>query len=129
MNVVESGSLAADFAAEWIAAWNAHDLERILEHYAPDIEFTSPLVSRLLNRNENTLRGVAALRVYFRQALNAYPNLRFVPRRVYAGARSLVIQYESVSNLLAAEVMEFNDAGLACRVCAHYVSACVKSNH
>lgn len=27
-----------DFAHEWIAAWNAHDLERILAHYADDVE-------------------------------------------------------------------------------------------
>ena len=27
------------FAAEWIAAWNAHDLDRILAHYAEGIVF------------------------------------------------------------------------------------------
>ena len=30
------------FAAEWIEAWNAHDLERILAHYADDFEMASP---------------------------------------------------------------------------------------
>ena len=127
MSVLDRGSHADEFAAEWIAAWNAHDLDRILQHYAPEVEFTSPFVSRLLDNNENTLRGVAALRVYFRHALNAYPSLCFVSRGVYVGVRSLVIVYHSVSNLLAAEVMEFNEAGLVCRVCAHYVTEAAKS--
>ena len=114
---------AVDFAAEWIAAWNARDLDLILKHYARDIEFTSPFVSRLLPNSEKTLRGIAVLRIYFSRALNAYPDLRFVARRVYCGEHSLVIEYESVANLLAAEMMEFNDEGLVCRVRAHYTTA------
>ena len=107
---------------EWIAAWNARDLDRILKHYSRDVEFTSPFVSRLLQNNQNTLRGIAALRIYFGRALNAYPDLHLVAHRVYSGAQSLVIEYESVANLRAAEMIEFNDAGLVCRVRAHYVS-------
>ena len=80
-------------------------------------------MSRLLNNNENILRGNATLRVYFSRALNAYPDLHFVLRRVYTGAQSLAIEYESVANLLAAEMMEFNDSGLICRVRAHYAAA------
>ena len=29
---------ANEFAAEWIEAWNAHDLDRILSHYTDDFE-------------------------------------------------------------------------------------------
>ena len=93
------------------------------------MEFTSPFVNRLLKRNESTLRGAAALRVYFRKALKAYPNLCFVLGRVYVGVGSLVIVYQSVSNLLAAEVMQFNDAGLVCRVFAHYAVEELESSH
>ena len=35
---------ARRFAEEWIAAWNAHDLERILPHYSDDFEMHSPLI-------------------------------------------------------------------------------------
>jgi len=34
MNAFFSEQIAADFAAKWIAAWNARDLDRILKHYA-----------------------------------------------------------------------------------------------
>jgi hypothetical protein len=30
------------FAAEWIAAWNSHDLDRVLSHYSETFEFSSP---------------------------------------------------------------------------------------
>ena len=33
---------ALEFADEWIAAWNSHDLDRVLRHYAADAELTSP---------------------------------------------------------------------------------------
>lgn len=32
---------AYDFAKEWIAAWNSHDLDRILSHYVEDFEMSS----------------------------------------------------------------------------------------
>ena len=41
-------SEATRFAREWVAAWNSHDLERILSHYADDAELTSPLVQKIL---------------------------------------------------------------------------------
>ncbi len=33
---------AAHFAADWIAAWNSHDLERILVHYRVRVAIEAP---------------------------------------------------------------------------------------
>ncbi len=123
MSSIFTPKFSAAFAAGWIEAWNSRDLERILKHYARDIEFTSPFVSQMLNGNHNTVRGIALLRVYFARALNAYPDLQFKLRRVYSGAQSLVIEYHSVSDRLAAEMMEFNDSGLVIRVNTLYADA------
>ena len=111
---------AVKFAREWAEAWNSRDLERILGQYATDVELTSPFVSRILGGEADTVRGVAALRNYFRFGLTTYPDLRFVPRRVYAGVRSVVVEYESVGGSLSAEMMEFDEAGQVRRVRAHY---------
>jgi len=114
---------AIDFAAhaqEWIAAWNAHDLERILAHYSDDVELSSPLVAKLTGRSEVTIRGKAALRDYFARGLQAYPNLRFDFIRLYPGVRSCVAEYRSVNGLLSAELMEFDAQGKVRRVLAHY---------
>jgi predicted HD phosphohydrolase len=40
-------TVAERFAEDWVAAWNSHDLGRILEHYEEDFEMsigkTTPL--------------------------------------------------------------------------------------
>ena len=126
MNSIFTPKFSAAFAAGWIEAWNSRELERILKHYARDIEFTSPFVSQMLNVSHDTARGIALLRVYFTRALNAYPDLQFTLHRVYSGAQSLVIEYQSVSDRLAAEMMEFNDSGLVVRVNAHYAAVISK---
>ena len=46
------------FAEEWIAAWNSHDLERILTHYEDDVELRSPVASKLLG-GDGRVRGKA----------------------------------------------------------------------
>ena len=44
---VLSESEADAFEADWMEAWNDHDLERILGHYADDVEYHSPFIAQL----------------------------------------------------------------------------------
>lgn len=111
---------AQKFAAEWIAAWNTHDLHRVLAHYAPNVEFFSPLVQRLLGDTGGKIHGKDALREYFEKALTAYPDLRFDLHTVYAGVNSVTISYRSVKNLQAAEVMLLDNDNRVATVYAHY---------
>lgn len=111
------------FAKEWIEAWNAHDLARILSHYAEDVVLVSPIVAARLGIEGGRLEGKTALRAYFARGLDAYPDLRFGFRRVLAGVGSLVIDYVAADGRLAAELMEFNAAGEVLRVRAHYGEA------
>jgi hypothetical protein len=111
---------AQEFAQEWIAAWNSHDLERILRHYADAVEVTSPLVEVVLGPGRVTLTGKAAVREYWGAALAKYPDLHFRLFRAYAGPRSVVLHYQSVQALVSAECLEFDGAGLVRRVLAHY---------
>jgi SnoaL-like protein len=113
---------ANHFAQEWVAAWNSHDLERILGHYSDDIELTSPLVQQIVGAGEPVVRGKAALRAYFRRGLEAYPNLRFTLWGAYPGVESVVLHYESVRGLRSAEWMRLNDSGRVCQVVAHYAA-------
>lgn len=111
---------AERFAREWLDAWNAHDLERILSHYADDVEFTSPFIPALLGDASGTVRGRHALRDYFAKGLARYPALHFRLETVLAGLRSFTVCYESVNGLAAAEVMEVDGEGRIVRVLAHY---------
>jgi hypothetical protein len=109
------------FAAEWIAAWNRHDLDAILSHYADDVVFTSPFAVRLTG--DGTVRGRDALRAYFATALTKFPDLQFRLRHALAGVNGLVLLYDSVENLLAAEAFEFDVDGKVTRVNCHYAPA------
>ena len=51
---------AEQLAAVWIDSWNAHDLERILLHYAEDFEMSSPMVVQLVDEPSGTLKGKVA---------------------------------------------------------------------
>jgi hypothetical protein len=108
------------FAEEWVASWNSHDLERILSHYAEEIVYRSPFVAQLQGAPDGLLIGKSALRAYVQAGLQRYPELRFVVRGVFAGVGSLVIEYESVNGLLAAETFVLDTSGRACQVFCHY---------
>lgn len=110
------------FAVEWVAAWNRHDLDAILAHYADGVVFTSPFAARLTGDPAGTVRGKEALRAYF-AALARFPDLRFRLRHALPGVGSLVIVYDSVEGLLAAEVFEFDPASKVNRMTCHYTPA------
>lgn len=110
------------FAAEWIEAWNARDVERVLAHYAEEVEFTSPTARRFAPRSEGRVRGKAALRQYWITALAANPDLRFELIDVYAGVDTIVLHYRNQAGGLVNEVLNFRDGvvhtGHATHVCA-----------
>ncbi|HEX6866554.1 MAG TPA: nuclear transport factor 2 family protein [Caulobacteraceae bacterium] len=109
------------FAAEWIAAWNSHDLDRILSHYADDIVFESPASTRITGDPSGRVVGKAALADYWRQALERVPDLTFTLRSVYGGAQGVAIRYHSSrTGRETVEVLQFNEAGLATWAAAYY---------
>lgn len=111
---------AEAFAKEWIAAWNAHDLDRILSHYADAVEFTSPLVEKRMGLSHGTVHGKAALADYFGRGLSSFPGLAFEFLHVLAGVNSVTVVYRGVMGVLAAETMEFDQTGKIVRGIAHY---------
>jgi steroid delta-isomerase-like uncharacterized protein len=109
-----------EFARQWIAAWNSHDLDAIVSHYAEDVVLTSPVAARLLNDLSGTVRGKSALRSYFQRGLEAYPNLRFELLEVMHGLSSVVLCYVNQKGTKSAEFMEFCADGKVVRVVANY---------
>lgn len=92
------------FAEEWVDAWNSHDLDRIMSHYAPGVEFTSPAV-RLLGGGEPTIAGLDDLRCYFARALDRFPALHFELVEALTGVDSVAVVYRNGERRTAAEVM------------------------
>ena len=108
-----------DFEREWIEAWNAHDLERILSHYRDDVRFVSPIAARF-GAARGELRGRGALREYFARGLATYPGLHFQPIAALGGIASIALHYRSVEDRPCIEVMELDARGRVRRVAAHY---------
>jgi ketosteroid isomerase-like protein len=111
---------AQRLAEEWYAAWNDHDLERILSHYSDDVAFVSPFAVEIAGRPDGRLVGKEALRAYFGAALERFPDLKFEPIALMVGIGSLVLHYHSVQDLLAAELMVLGEGSLVTEVIAHY---------
>ena len=110
------------FAKEWVEAFNSHDLERILGHYAPTIELISPLYLRFTGGLSDAVHGIDGLRQYFGGALNRYPDLCFTLLEVAAGSRGICIRYRSnLEARIAMECIEFDAGGKAVRALCHYV--------
>ena len=111
---------AQELARHWIEAWNQHDLDGVMNHYASDVEFHSPFVARLLSEPSGVINDKSKLRTYFEKGLAQYPDLSFELFKVLPGMSSIAVYYRSVKNLFAVEIFELNADGLVSRVLAHY---------
>ena len=117
-----NGEQATALTQDWIAAWNAHDLSRILSLYSDDFEMTSPYIMQLTGEASGTLRGKAAVGAYWQKALEKFPDLRFESRHVLYSPVSVTLVYQSNRSGLAAEVFFVNAEGKIFKAVAHYMT-------
>ncbi len=115
-------AFAEAFSAEWIEAFNRHDLDRVLSHYSEDFEMSSPFIIKVAGEPSGTLKGRAAIRAYWSKALTLRPDLHFRLVTVFSGVDSVVIHYQRHDDSYAAEYFEFDSSGNVSKSSAHYVS-------
>jgi hypothetical protein len=101
-------AFAEQFASEWLAAWNGHDLEAILVHFSDEVVFTSPLAQRIVEGSDGVIRGKEALRAYWCEGLRRNPELRFEIEGLYLGVATIVIRYRNQTGGLVNEVLTFD---------------------
>jgi len=66
---------ARTIAEQWVAHWNARDVEGVLAKFADDVVFRSHKAHEIVGNGE--VRGKAALRAYWNAALARATELRF----------------------------------------------------
>jgi hypothetical protein len=71
MDELKARKIAA--VRDWIDAWNAHDVERVLGHYAENVVLVAEGVRTRLGRADGTARGKDELRDHFRLGLARDP--------------------------------------------------------
>ncbi len=106
---------------EWVAAWNAHDLDAIMASYAPAIVFQTPTIIDTLGIPDGVVRGREALREHFTRGLQRLPGLRFELEQIYVGVRSIAITYRWADGTPVAELHDYDEHLLIERVQALYV--------
>jgi len=100
------------FAAEWTAAWNAHDLDRILSHYAPDAVVRTPVAAVRVPESGGVVRGHEALRSYWGPALEAMTDLHFDLVEAMPTVDGVTILYRNQRGQLVAETVVWGGDGL-----------------
>lgn len=113
-----TSEFARQFSQEWLSAWNAHDLEAILSHYADDFEMISPYIVAIMGESSGVLKGKKAIGEYWGTALAKHPELHFELRQVLIGVQSVVIYYLGIKGM-AAETFVFNQEGKVMKSIAH----------
>ncbi|SFW57649.1 SnoaL-like domain-containing protein [Sinomicrobium oceani] len=109
-----------NFTTVWLEAWNSHNLDAIMAHYADDVSFYSPVAAELSPEGKGHISGKEALREYFSMALQKYPGLCFTLHKALKGVDSVVLYYTSIRHLKSAECMIFDREGKVREVYAHY---------
>jgi ketosteroid isomerase-like protein len=112
--------VALRLAEDWIQAWNAHDLDRIMAHYDDDVEWVPPVAVERLGISDGKVKGKAGLRAYFQKGLEAYPALRFTLIEVLVVRQSVVLYYENHKGTHPGEYMEVSAVGKVSCVVANY---------
>ena len=113
-------AFADHFAADWIDAWNTHDLDRVLSHYTDDFDMSSPVIIKVAGEPSGTLQGKEAVGFYWAKALQLIPDLHFELITTLVGVNSITLYYKSARGL-SAEVFHFNQDGKVMRAYAHYL--------
>jgi hypothetical protein len=109
-----------ELADHWVKAWNSHDLDRIMAHYADDVVLISPVAVKILGDPSGRVIGKAALRAYFKRALDVYPTLRFELVDLMWGLESVVLYYVNQKGSKTGEYMEIGPTGKVSKVVANY---------
>lgn len=105
---------ALAFAHQWAVEWNKRDVMAVLNRFADDVHFTSPLAHQLMGNA--TVVGKAALAEYWHQALAQIQSLLFTVDSVVFDPQTqclaiLYISQTETRTVRAAEMMQFDHDG------------------
>ena len=102
-------------AQQWLATFNARDLEALLALYQHDAVHVSPKLRDRQPETKGEIRGVAALRAWWGDAFDRLPGLHYQATRLTAMEDRVFMEYARHNpgdpELLVAEVLEVGASG------------------
>lgn len=103
-------------ARAWFAAFNAHDLEALLDLYHNDAEHFSPKLKARQPETNGLIRGKTALRAWWRDAFDRLPSLRYEVEKLTADDEQVFMEYvrhvDGEEDLRVGEVLEIRDGAI-----------------
>lgn len=103
----------ATIANNWFDAFNEHDLEKLLRLYHDEAEHYSPKLKIRQPETNGMVRGKAALRAWWLDALQRLPTLQYLPQTITANDQRVFMEYvrkvENEHDMIVAEVLEIKD--------------------
>ncbi len=105
---------------EWIAAWNARDLERVLALYTEDFEMTSPHIHAMGFDASGTLHGKARVREFWATALTHVPDLHFELIDLFLSPDSVVVFYRNERGGKVSEYLRLDADGKITQASGNY---------
>jgi hypothetical protein len=106
-------------AKNWIAAWNAHDLDAILLHYSPNVVFEARTVATRWNKVDGKFHGIGELRDHFALGLELAPNLHFELEQVFIAPSGYSVLYTRGNGNRVIDCVELDARWRANRVVAY----------
>ena len=101
----------AALGRDWVAAWNSHDLERVLALYSDDFEMTSDRIPEFGFDASGTLRGKENVRAYWAKGFTIITNLKFELIDTYVSPDSIVVFYQNQRGHKICEYLRLNAEG------------------
>ncbi|SDJ48077.1 Ketosteroid isomerase-related protein [Frankineae bacterium MT45] len=100
---------AISFARRWVEQWNRGDLSAVLNDFADDVQFTSPMAALHSPDSRGTIVGKQALRRYWEETLGQVEDLLFTVKHVFVSFDTVVIVHSNQAGSLICETLRFAD--------------------
>jgi ketosteroid isomerase-like protein len=116
-------TVLAALGHEWIAAWNARDLDRVLKLYSENFEMTSPHIHAIGFDASGTLRGKDRVRHFWATALARLPDLHFELIDLFVSPDSVIVFYQNERGKKICEYLRLDAAGKIAQASGNYAMA------
>ena len=118
------GTDPGEVARRWLAAFNAGDVEALIELYAEDAVHESPKVRKAIPGSDGRLVGKVAMRDWWQQAFTRLPGVRYELSALTSDQSRAVIEYvrraPGEEPLAVAEAFEVRDGKIVHSVVYHF---------
>lgn len=110
MNIAEQNEMVA---TQWFAAFNEHNLEKLLGLYDEQARHFSPKLKMRQPETNGYIVGKPALRLWWQDAFDRLPELKYTPSSLTANSQRVFMEYlrqvPDEADLLVAEVLEIEN--------------------